>query len=227
MTDTNTTSTDTTDKPVDAPEGSAAETANTAPAAEQQSEAVGQTDPNAKAEGEDGQQQDGSGEGTKEDDAPTGAPEAYEDFTAPEGVELDADVTGEFKAIAKELNLPQAEAQKVADLGVKLAQKWGEQQAERVVEMQTAWRAEAEADKEIGGDALPANLAVAKQVTDKFGTPALTALLEETKLGDHPEFVRLMYRMGKTLTEDTAVTSGNAEPPRTAAKTLYDNSDMN
>ncbi|MCP6357458.1 hypothetical protein NL446_26765, partial [Klebsiella pneumoniae] len=33
----------------------------------------------------------------KEDAAPTGAPEAYEDFAAPEGVELDATVLDEFK----------------------------------------------------------------------------------------------------------------------------------
>lgn len=182
----------------------------------------------AKPEGEsgedDGQQQDKSGE---DDGALTGAPETYEDFVAPEGVELDADLVGELKALAKDMDLSQAGAQKVTDLGLKLAAKWGEEQANRVAEMQAAWKSEAEADKEIGGDALPANLAVAKKALDTYGSPELAALLNESRLGDHPEFIRLMHRVGKTLSEDTPVTTGNAAPAARDARGFYPNSNMN
>jgi len=182
----------------------------------------------AKPEGEggedDGQQQDKSGE---DEGALTGAPETYEDFAAPEGVELDADLAADLKALAKDMDLSQAGAQKVADLGLRLAAKWGEEQAGRVAEMQAAWKTETEADKEIGGDALPANLAVAKKALDTYGTPELVALVNESQIGNHPEFLRLLFRVGKTLTEDTPVTTGTAAPAAKDARGFYPNSNMN
>lgn len=185
--------------------------------------------PDADAEKPEGEQpEDKTGEeekpaDDKDEDEPQGAPEAYEDFTVPEGVELDAEVLGEFKDVAKELNLPQAAAQKVTDLAVKLTQKWAGEQTGRVAEMQTAWKDETQTDKEIGGDALPANLAVAKTALDKFGTPALRELLDASGLGNHPEVVRAFVKIGKAISEDTFVAGGTASPPKDAAKTLFPN----
>lgn len=171
-----------------------------------------------KAEGE----QEGGDKADNEDE-PQGAPEEYADFTVPEGVELDAEVLGEFKSVAKELNLPQEAAQKVTDLGVKLAQKWASETQERVAEMQAGWRDEAQADKEIGGQALAENLSVAKRAVDKFGTPAFRELLEQSGLGNHPEVIRFAARVGKAISEDTFVAGGTASQPATAAKTLFPN----
>ena len=56
-----------------------------------------------------------------------GAPEKYEDFKAPEGTTLDAEVVKTFSEVAKSLNLPQAKAQEVID---KLAPKLAERQIE-------------------------------------------------------------------------------------------------
>lgn len=195
-----------------------------APAATETTEQ--QSEPAADAEGEqpaaEGEQE--QGDKVEDDkDEPQGAPEEYADFTVPEGVELDAEVLGEFKATAKELNLPQEAAQKVTDLGVKLAQKWANETQERVAAMQAGWRDEAQADKEIGGAALPQTLSVAKQAVDKFGTPAFRELLEQSGLGNHPEVIRFAARVGKTISEDTFVASGNAEAPRDRAKTLFPN----
>src|SRR5215469_16563160 len=44
-----------------------------------------------------------------------GAPEAYADFTAPSGRELDADAITAIKPLFKELNLTQAQAQLLVD----------------------------------------------------------------------------------------------------------------
>ena len=166
-----------------------------------------------------------STEDDKDKDEPQGAPEAYEDFTVPDGVELDTTVLGKFKDVAKELNLPQGAAQKVADLGVELAQSWVEKAQSDFAELTASWVEEAKADKEIGGDALPQNLAVAKKAVDTYGTPALAALLEQYKLGDHPEIIRVFSKVGRTISEDTPVGSGNAEPARKAASVLFP--DMN
>jgi len=156
-------------------------------------------------------------------DAPQGAPEAYEPFTVPEGVELDAEVLGEFQGIAKELNLPQDAAQKVTDLGVKLAQKWAAESQQATSDMLADWKVQAETDKEFGGDALPANLAVAKKAIDQFGTPELRELLDVHRLGDNPEVIRFMFRVGKAISEDTFVAGGNTTPAKSAAKTLFPN----
>lgn len=162
----------------------------------------------------------GDGEPAADDDKPTGAPEQYEDFTAPEGVKLDAEVAGEFKSLAKELNLPQDQAQKVADLGVKLAQKWQAQQAAVLAETAAKWAQEAQTDAEFGGDKLPENLAVAKKALNDFGSEKLQTLLHESGLGNHPEVIRLLVNAGKAISEDRIVAgkSGTAPAVSTAQR---------
>jgi hypothetical protein len=207
----------TADTPTDeAASQTAGDVANNDATAQQPAAEAAPTDP---VEGEQAQQT----EGDKAEDAPQGAPEAYEDFSVPEGVELDAEVLGEFKAVAKELNLPQDAAQKVTDLGVKLAQKWEAERQQATSEMFADWKGRAETDKEFGGDALPANLAVAKKAVDQFGTPELRELLDVHRLGDNPEVIRFMFRVGKAISEDTFVAGGKSSPAQDAAKTLFPN----
>src|SRR5262245_3138783 len=50
---------------------------------------------------------------------PEGAPEKYEAFKLPEGYEFDKDSLTSAQALFKELNLPQASAQKLVDMYVK------------------------------------------------------------------------------------------------------------
>lgn len=177
----------------------------------------------AEAEGSEDQ-----GEG---DEGETGAPEQYEDFTMPEGVELDGELTDELKTIGKELNLSQADAQRVADLGGKLAEKFVNQQTEIITQARAEWKKLSMADTEFGGDKLTANLAIAETGLKTFGTPELRSLLSESGLANHPEVIRLLYKAGKTVSEDTVVdqkggggTDANAPlDPRA----LYPNSNMN
>lgn len=148
------------------------------------------------------------------------------DFNAPEGVSLDPEAAEEFKSLAKELGLKQEGAQKVADIGVKLAQKWEAKQAEKIQEAKTAWVESSKADKEFGGDKLNENLAVAKKALDAFGTPELKTLLNESGLGSHPEIVRAFFRAGKAISEDRFVPSNGSTTStgsRDLSKTLYPN----
>lgn len=152
------------------------------------------------------------------------APEKYE-LKAPDGVTLDTEVLGEFEGLARELNLSQEKAQKVTDLGAKLAQKWGAQQAEAIQTVAAEWAAASTSDKEFGGDKLDENLAVGKKALEAFGTPELKTLLNESRLGNHPEVIRFMYRAGKAISEDRMVTggAGPATAATTTAKALYPN----
>lgn len=152
---------------------------------------------------------------------PKGAPESYE-FKAPEGLEFGDALLTEYGAVAKELNLTQADAQKVLDrVGPALAA----QNAETVAAIRNEWTAASKADKEFGGSKLNANLGIAKKALDAFGTPELRTLLDTTGLGNHPEVLRLLYRAGQKLSSDTFVSSSGQAVERDPAKVLFP--DMN
>ena len=130
------------------------------------------------------------------------APESYE-FKAAEGRELDSDVTSAFTEVARELNMPQDEAQKVID---KMAPVL-EARTAKMLEAATAeWGNAAKTDKEFGGDKFDESLATAKSFLTEFGTPEITQLLNQSGLGNHPEVIRLFYRAGKALGPDRVIT---------------------
>jgi len=133
-----------------------------------------------------------------------GAPESYDFKSEAVGkdVKFDDGVLGAFTDVAKELNLTQDAAQKVID---KVAPTIVQRQIEQVQAIQNEWAATAIADKEYGGSNLQENLSVAKKALDAFGTPALQELLNQSKLGNHPEVIRFMYRAGKAISTDKYV----------------------
>lgn len=150
-------------------------------------------------------------------------PVDYGDFTVPEGVTLDPELTTEFKGIAQEMNLTKEQAQQVADLGVKLSQKIVETQQAQFEAQKTQWAEAARADKEFGGQAFEANLAVAKKAVDAFVSPELKQLLDTTGLGNHPDMVRAFYKIGRQLSDDALVpgTTKPTQPAKTLADILY------
>ena len=117
----------------------------------------------------------------------------------------------------------QEEAQTVVDrLAPKVAERVAAQQAEMLAQAETTWKADTAADKEIGGDALSVNLGVARKALDAFGTPELRALLEGSRLGNHPEVIRFMVKAGKAISEDRMVTGGaGPKGEQTTASKLY------
>lgn len=192
----------------------------TAPKVEGQKQQAteGQTAPKADDKPAEGEKAEGD-KGTQQQ----AAPEKYE-FKLPEGVEVDAEVMGKLEGIAKELNLSQEAAQKFADLGPELLQKWGKTQTEAIQKTQGEWLEATKTDKEFGGEKIDANIAVAKKALDTFGTPALAKLLNDTGLGNHPEVIRAFYRAGKAISEDRHVSGGAAPSGRKdAASVLYPN----
>ncbi|KAA3649391.1 MAG: protease [Proteobacteria bacterium] len=189
------------------------------PATEQPATGAGEGGQQQQATESQQQVEDTKTEGDGEEQKPEGAPEKYE-FQAPEGQEFSPEVIGAFSEVAKELNLTQADAQKVID---KIAPAMAERQANAIEQARSQWAESAKTDGEFGGDKLPENLAVAKKALDQFGTPELRDLLEQSGLGNHPEIIRVLYRAGKAISEDRVVSgqlaSGQADP----AKRLFPN----
>lgn len=124
--------------------------------------------------------------------------------------------------MAKELDLTQEQAQKLIDLDAKRAQS----QLDAVNAQTKKWLDELPSDKEFGGDKLKENLAIANKAVEAFGTPELKQLLNESRLGNHPELIRAFYRAGKAISQDTrfvAGGSGNKPVKADAASALYPN----
>jgi hypothetical protein len=151
------------------------------------------------AQGDQTQTQDQqTGDGQGDGDQQTGE---LQDFQMPEGMELDSELAGELKAFAQEKNLTQDEAQKIADLGVKMLQK----QQSAFEDLKAGWVETAKTDKEIGGEAFEANLAKANEALAAFAEPDLIKFLQDTGLGNHPEMIRAWNRVGKAISEDRLV----------------------
>lgn len=165
------------------------------------------------------------GDGAKADDKPAGAPEKYE-FKAPENKNFDPEVIEAYSTVAKELNLPQESAQKILDaIAPKIAERYEARQAEALQQFKADLVNQTKADKELGGDKLQENVAVAEKALAAFGTPELRKLLTDSGLSNHPEVIRAFFRAGKAISEDKFVPGGTA-PPKGAtnpAKALYPN----
>lgn len=196
-------------------------TANKLYGEQQQQTGEEQQTTDAKTDGESGQE---TGE---QEQSEQGAPEQYADFKAPEGQTFDSEVISNFAEVAKELNLSQDAAQKMLD---KVAPVMMQRQSQQLEAVRSQWAEQSTADKEFGGEQLGQNLEVARKALDSFGTPELKSLLNESGLGNHPEFIRLLYRAGKAISEDNFVggkgTQSKAKPTSNAdyAASLYPSS---
>lgn len=145
------------------------------------------------------------------------APETYK-FNRPEGLpeeyQLDDEVLSTFSESARELDLSQEQAQTVID---KLMPKLYERGFAQQDAIRAGWIEQSKSDKEFGGEKLAENLETAKLAISKLGTPELMKLLDSRLgLGDHPEVVRFMVRVGKMLKEDSHV------PPSRASNSPVD-----
>lgn len=178
--------------------------------------ALAQTD-----DGQDLSDQGNPTESSVKPQTPQGAPEKYE-FQMPEGLSIDPSGIEAFSEVAKELDLSQEAAQKVIS---KMAPAMAERQAEMVNQAKTQWAQASQSDKEFGGDKFNENLSTAKKAMDKFGTPALRTLLNESGLGNHPEIIRAFFKAGKAISEDSFVSAGAGNPRggKDHATSLYPN----
>ena len=115
-----------------------------------------------------------------------------------------------FKEIAKSNDFTQETAQKAVDMHMKLMNTLQEQGAAQWQKQTSDWLETSKADTEFGGQAYGDNIKVAIQAIDKFGTPELKTALNEYGIGNHPEFIRFAYRVGKAVADDTVHGGGSS-----------------
>lgn len=174
----------------------------------------GSTDGEAKNEGEQGEQESGDKDPQSE---LSGAPEEYEAFEVPEGIQINPELGEKFQEAAKKMNLTQEQAQEF----ITMQSEYALAQQNLVIEQRNAWADEVRADKELGGSKLNSTLASAGKALDKYGSPELRGLLDESGLGNHPLMVRFFNEVGKSVSEDTLEGGDVPESKKSPAEILF------
>lgn len=207
-----------------AAEGQETETPVQDPAGEQNSGAEGkpegqETGDPAGKQGDSGEEGTDDAPGDEGDEKSADVPEKYE-LEFPDGVEPDAKLLEEVTPIFKELGLTNEQAQKLTAAYANRYQETMEAHAAQVVE----WANQVKADKEIGGAKFDASVQTAQAAIRQYADADVIELLNTTGLGNHPAVVKMFYRIGQTLGEDTHVPAGSGTHQRTSlAERWYPN----
>lgn len=155
---------------------------------------------------------------------PKGAPEQYERFNLPEDIPYDEALAGEFQPLAKELDLTQKQADKLANF-------YGELEKRKLANGQEASDAfgkelykQAMEDPEFGGKIWEQEArACVARARDLIGGEEFKAFVEANPLvGNHPEVLRFAYRAGKVIGEGNMVDRRAGDTGKqSAAEVLY------
>ena len=145
------------------------------------------------------------------------APETYEVFELPENFDMNEETLGEYHTFAKENNLTQEQAQRGVDMVAQMKQA----EMNQWVEQQKSWVDDAKSDTEFGGDKFDQSISVAVKARDSFGTPEFNEMLDSSGLGNHPEMIRFLSRVGKQISEDGVVVGGSSISNQTREAVLY------
>lgn len=174
----------------------------TADTTEQDSSTSDDGDSNKSEAGADGDEAGGEG-GSDDEDANNGVPETYADFEVPEGTTMDAASLEAFAPVFKDLELTQEQAQKLVDIQSQQVQAGQQAQVDAFSQQLEGWITDAKSDSEYGGDKFDESTATAMQAVEAFGTPELKTMMETYGVGNHPEMIRFMYRVGQAVQEDS------------------------
>lgn len=153
---------------------------------------------------------------------PPAAPDAYSDFTAPEGYTLDKDAIAAVTPIFKELGLSQEAAQKLVEVHAKQMIDAAKAPQSAYETMRNDWVAKAKSDpdmaKAVNGDktGLDAVKLDMGRALNAIGDPALAAefkaAMDLTGAGDHPAFIKTFWKLAQFATEGKHVTGGGPSP---------------
>lgn len=170
------------------------------------------------------------------DDAPKprpGAPEKYDlkiaDALAEKGVTFDTDAFEAVEPVFRELGLSNDEAQKFVDSYAekvlpKLAERSDAAMLDRAKTQRKEWLDAAKADPEIGGENHDAAMTAVAKAFDHYGIKkgeGVRQLLDESGLGNHPDLVRFMARVGRDLAEGAFERGDPVPQPKLPEQRMY------
>ena len=136
----------------------------------------------------------------------------YEPFKLPDGVTADEKRLDSFRDIASRHGLDQNSAQELLDMHLNAIQAYAAQAEQAAVQAKTdrirGWRQNSLGDEQIGGSGHHTAMMAAARMRDLLvpdaRKEAFTAMLEETGIGDHPEFIRIFHNAARLFDEPAA-----------------------
>lgn len=147
-------------------------------------------------------------------------PEKYE-FKAPEGYTVDPKVVDAATPIFKELGLTQEQGQKLFDFYTAQQIEAAKAPQEAVTTMRNGWKAQVSADPDLakavngdktGLDAVKLDIGRALTHLDPALSTEFKQAMDLTGAGDHPAFVKAIWKLSQLVTEGKHVVGGNPSP---------------
>ena len=146
-------------------------------------------------------------EGAKHPDGPEGGgaeavvPEHYS-IKLPEGIELDQEGFEELEPLLKKARVSEDVAQELVDLYIKRVEASQNAAKAMMGNVVRQWQEQVKADPEIGGGKLQESLGLSAKVLSKFGSKAAIDVLNDSGLGNHPEVIRMLAKIGRVISQD-------------------------
>lgn len=123
------------------------------------------------------------------------SPEGYVfEFTS--GVQVDEQALASFRDVAFEQGVSQQQAASIANLYANLVEQQAAGEQDMLEESEAGWLKELRKERNYAK-----TVASARLTMERFGTPELNDLLNETRLGSHPALVRFVAKIGQELGE--------------------------
>lgn len=148
-------------------------------------------------------------------------------LTLPENSLLSAEDLAATLKEAKDAGFSKEQAEKVLtakdQTATQTAARVKAQQDKAFADTKTAWKDAVSKDVEMGGDHLAETVALSSRAFKAVASPQLQKLADDTGLGSHPEFVRMMVKVGKLMGEDRLILGnvGDAPTPMAPEARLY------
>lgn len=120
---------------------------------------------------------------------------------------LDKSYLESFQTYAKEQKMTQDQAQKLLERESFAVNEYLNKQNAEFEKTQSQWVEAIKQDQEIGGDNFNKNIELAHRALKKYGTPQFIQDLEQSGFGNHPELVRIFARIGKSIGEDSMIST--------------------
>lgn len=151
------------------------------------------------------------------------ADDGLEGLAMPEDMEIDEALLDQFKPVARELNLAPESAQRLVDMYSEAVRANSAAARDQLIERNREWLDEIKHDPKFGGGRFQENLSLARRAIERYGGAPLRAAFNATGLGNHPEIVRAFMRIGRLISEDQVVQSGERSVggERSIAERLY------
>jgi hypothetical protein len=157
----------------------------------------------------------------KEDEKPVPkAPEKYEDFKMPDGLQMNAPALEKALVKFKELDLTQEQAQSLIDIQTEMAQEQTKTYQELFEKQKSDWKKQA--IQELGAN-YKEELSFGAKFRDQCLSPETVAFLDENGLFNHPAIVKDFIKAGKMLAEDKFESEGKKISEPSLGELFYPN----